>query len=319
MMAQQPKEAWKHRSSWVLLALRGGLLALFLLPLLAQGYVLYLSTEAALFGLAAVALSFILGHAGIPSLGQAAFLGIGAYALALSVKAGYPLLLGLILAPLLASAYAFLTGLLLFRTHGIFVLMLTLAFGQMVYSVAHKWNSLTGGDDGLSLSGPGINPVILHLAALAALTVAIVSLRFLLSSPFGKTLEAIRQNEEKTRSLGVPSFRFKLIAYVLAGALTGLAGAGLALHRTFVSPHDLFWLSSATLMVMVLLGGSRGLYGAAFGAVLYTFIQAWVSSFTELWGIFVGLLLILAVLFAREGLWPLLERRLGGERGSAQG
>jgi len=183
--------------------------------------------------------------------------------------------------------------------------------------VAHKWAGVTGGDDGLSLPADILSPALMHLASVVLLFSMVAFLRFLLATPFGKTLEAIRQNEEKVRSLGVPTFHFKLGAYVLAAFLTGLAGAGLALHRTFVSPHDLFWITSATLMVMVLLGGSRGLFGAAFGALLYTLIQAWVSSFSELWGLFVGLLLIGTVLFAREGIWPLLERKLGGNRGSA--
>jgi branched-chain amino acid transport system permease protein len=152
---------------------------------------------------------------------------------------------------------------------------------------------------------------------MAVLLGVLLGLGRLLQTPYGKTLEAIRQNEEKIRSLGVPTFYYKLSLFVLTGALTGLAGGGLALHRSFISPHDLFWLTSATLMVMVLLGGSRGLWGAAFGALLYTFVQSWVSSFTDLWGVFVGLLLIGTVLFAREGLWPLLERRFGGERGGA--
>ncbi|RIH82460.1 urea ABC transporter, permease protein UrtC [Meiothermus luteus] len=299
------------------LALRVGLVVLWFVPLLLGGYPLYLATEAALLAVAAVALGLLLGHGGVPSLGQAAFLGLGAYAVGLALKAGLPLLLALGLAVLVAGLFALLTGLLVFRTHGIFVLMLTLAFGQMVYSAAYKWNALTGGDDGLSLSGLSLHPGLLHLGAMAVLLAVLLGLGRLLQTPYGKTLEAIRQNEEKIRSLGVPTFYYKLSLFVLTGALTGLAGGGLALHRSFISPHDLFWLTSATLMVMVLLGGSRGLWGAAFGALLYTFVQSWVSSFTDLWGVFVGLLLIGTVLFAREGLWPLLERRFGGERGGA--
>lgn len=312
MMAWLPQMRRIPRRQRVLL-LRTGLGGLFLLPLLFKGYVLYLATEAALLSLAAVALSFLLGHGGIPSLGQAAFLGIGGYALGLAVKAGLPLWTGLLLAPLTASAYALLTGLLVFRTQGIFVLMLTLAFGQMVYSAAYKWTSLTGGDDGLSLSGTDVNPLLVHVGAVIALFASILLLRHLLRTPYGKALEAIRQNEEKARSLGVAAYGHKLVAFTLAAALTGLAGGGLALHRTFVSPHDLFWLTSATLMVMVLLGGSRGLWGAALGALVYTFVQAWVSSFTNLWGLFVGTLLILTVLFARQGIWPILEKAVGGK------
>ncbi|RTH03075.1 branched-chain amino acid ABC transporter permease [Thermus scotoductus] len=292
--------------------LRGGLLLLFLLPLPFGGYPLYLATEAAFLGLAAVALGFLLGHAGIPSLGQAAFLGLGAYAGALALIGGLPFWAASLAGLGAAAFYALVTGLLVFRTRGIYVLMLTLAFGQMVYSAAYKWVGLTGGDDGLNLSGLKIDPRLLHLGAVALLFLALWGLGLLLRAPFGKALEALRQNEEKARSLGIPAFGYKLVAYVLAAALTGLAGMGLALHRTFVSPHDLFWLTSVVLLILVLLGGSRGLWGAAFGALFYTFVQAWVSSFTDLWMLFVGLFLIATVLFAREGLWSFLGGGWGG-------
>jgi branched-chain amino acid transport system permease protein len=316
MMAQRSKTA-TPRAQLRTLGLRAGLVALLLLPAFFGGYPLFLATEGLLLGVAAVALSFLMGHAGIASLGQAAFLGLGAYTLGLALKAGWPLGGALFLAFLVAALYGLLTGLLVFRAQGIFVLMLTLAFAQMVYSAAFKWTALTGGDDGLSLSGMALNPVLLHGAALVLLLLVLGFLGHLLRTPYGKTLEAIRQNEEKARALGVPTFFYKLSAYTLAGGLTGRAGAGLVLHRSFVSPHDLFWLTSAVLVVMVLLGGARGLWGAAFGAVLYVFLQAWVSSLTDLWGLFVGLLLILSVLYAREGLWVLLEKRVGGGGGRA--
>jgi len=316
MMAQPPPTAApKDRlRTW---SLRGAAVLLLLLPVPFGGYPLFLATEGVLLGAAAAALSFLMGHAGIPSLGQAAFLGLGAYTLGLALQAGWPLAGALPLAFGVAALYGLVTGLLVFRGQGIFVLMLTLAFAQMIYSAAFKWASLTGGDDGLSLSNLSLNPVLLHGASLVYLLAVLALLGHLLRTPYGKALEAIRQNEEKVRALGVPTFFYKLSAYTLAGGLTGLAGAGLALHRTFVSPHDLFWLTSATLVVMVLLGGARGLWGAALGAVFYVFLQAWVSSLTNLWGLFVGLLLILSVLYAREGLWVLLEKHLGGGGGRA--
>lgn len=316
MMAQQshttlPKERLRVWS------LRGMAILLLLLPAPFGGYPLFLATEGLLLGAAAVALSFLMGHAGIPSLGQAAFLGLGAYTLGLALKAGWPLAGALPLAFGVAALYGLITGFLVFRGQGIFILMLTLAFAQMVYSAAFKWTSLTGGDDGLSLSYINLDPIYLHGASLLYLLLVLAFLGHLLRTPYGKALEAIRQNEEKARALGIPSFFYKVFAYTLTGGLTGIAGAGLALHRTFVSPHDLFWLTSATLVVMVLLGGARGLWGAALGAVFYVLLQAWASSLTNLWGLFVGLLLIVSVLYAREGLWVLLEKRLGGGGGRA--
>lgn len=279
------------------------------LPLLARGYTLYLATEAVTLAVAAAALSLLVGHAGLVSLGQAAFFGIGAYSMGLTLKAGGGLALGLALGATLAALYAALTAPVVLRGHGIAVLMTTLAFAQMVYSAAYKWSWLTGGDDGLSLPRLGLSPTALYAAAAGALVATVAFLRRLAASPFGMALEAIRQNELKARALGIRAFVYKFAAFVLAAAITGLAGGLSAAHRTFVSPHDLYWVTSATLLVMVLLGGSRSFYGAVAGAALYVFVQAWISSWTDLWALFLGLVLVATVLWSREGIWGLAAKR----------
>ena len=278
-------------------------------PVVAGGYTLYLATEAMVWSLAAAALGLLVGHAGVVSLGHAAFFGIGAYSVGLLVKAGVDLWVGLGAAVLLAAAFAALTGPLALRGHGVVVLMVTLAFAQMVYSAAYRWKWLTGGDDGLALPKLGGRPELFYAASVVLVVACVAALRRLVASPYGQALEAIRQNESKARALGIPAFPYKLAAYTLSAALTGLAGGLLAIHRNFVSPHDLYWVTSATLLVMVLLGGSRGFVGAVVGATLYVFLQAWVSSRTEFWSLFLGLVLVLTILGSREGLWGLLARR----------
>lgn len=293
-------------------AARGALAALgvlLLIPLWARGYTLYLATEAVVLALAAVALGFLVGHVGLVSLGQAAFFGLGTYGMGLVTRAGGSILLGLLVGILVAALYGALTGALVLRGHGVVVIMTTLAFAQLMYSVAYRWTAVTRGDDGFALPRFNLSTEGLYVGSLIALALVVIGLRHLLKSPFGESLEAIRQNELKARALGLPAYLYKLVAYVLAAAITGLAGALAALHRTYVSPHDLYWLTSATLLVMVLLGGSRGLYGAVLGAAVYVFVQAWVSSWTQLWALFIGLLLVVTVLWSREGLWGLISRR----------
>lgn len=250
-----------------------------------------------------------MGHVGLPSLGHAAFFGIGAYALALVTRAGEPVWTGLVVAAVLAGAYALMTAPAVVRGHGVIVLMTTLAFSQIVYSIAYRWSWFTGGDDGLSVPEVGLKPALFHVVAVAVLGVTLVALRQLVASPFGKALEAIRQDEVKARALGIRVRAYKCAAYVLSGAITGLAGGFMAAHREFVSPHDLYWSTSATLLVMVLLGGARGIYGSALGAVLYVLLQSWVSSLTDLWSLWLGLLLVATVLWSREGIWGLVNRR----------
>ena len=278
-------------------------------PILWGGYALYLASEAVAWALAAGALSLLVGHVGLPSLGHAAFFGIGAYAVALVTRADGPVWAGLAVAAALAGAYALVTAPVVVRGHGVVVLMTSLAFSQIIYSIAYRWSWLTGGDDGLAVPERGLTPELFHLVAVAALGLAVLALRQLVASPFGKALEAIRQDEVKARALGIRVRAYKCAAYVLSGAITGLAGGLAALHREFVSPHDLYWSTSATLLVMVLLGGARGIYGSALGAVLYVLLQSWVSSLTDLWSMWLGLLLVAAVLWGREGIWGLVDRR----------
>lgn len=305
------------RGKTVLLA--AGVLLLALLPGIRGGYALYMATEIAIFSLAATGLNVLVGHLGLVSLGHAAFFGLGAYAAALLSKhgagAGWLTLAAAVAA---AVAFAALTGPFVLRGHGIFFLMLTLAFAQMMYGVAQQWVDVTGGSDGIAgIATPDFlgseNPVSFYGFVLALLAGSLAAVHRLLQSPFGRVLEAIRCGEAKARSLGYPVFWYKFAALLLSGAMAGLAGALYAHHTGFVSPGTLSWTTSGALLVMVLLGGRGALAGGVLGAAVYIVFETWISSWTDYWHMGVGLLLMAVVLGSPGGLWGMMERLL--ERG----
>ncbi len=280
-----------------------------LAPLWMHGYALYLATEVALYAIAAVALDLLVGYAGLVSLGQAAYFGIGAYAAAVvAMHAGADLALTLAAGFACAAIFAAVTAPLTLRSHGIFFLMVTLAFAQLVYATADKWHSLTGGGDGLVVPKLGISDTLFYAIAAGILIAVVVVLAALVRSPFGRVLDAVRQNETRARALGLSAFWYKYWAIVLAGGITGLAGVLHAHHRAFVSLADLHWTNSVTLLVMVLLGGRKSLWGGVVGAAVFTLLEAWISSKTDQWEMFaIGAVLLAIVLFTPRGLWSLFN------------
>lgn len=288
----------------VLLALAA---AVVIAPLLMGGYTLSLATEALCWAIAAAALDLLVGYAGLSPLGHIAMWGIGAYTAAIMTKAGLPMLVTLPAAAAIGALYSAITAPLALRAGGIFFLMITLAFAQMTQVLADKWTNVTGGTDGLSFKS-GIDEKTLYLIVLTAAVFTIFFLMRVTRSPFGRVLEAIRQNEGRARALGYPVFAYKYVAVLIASAFIGVAGALAAYHRGIVTPSDLFWLQSAIMLIMVLLGGSRSLWGPMIGAILYINLQAVMSSRTDMWAGIVGLLLIILVLTGKGGLWSLIYR-----------
>ena len=276
------------------------LAVLALAPLLGGAYVLRLGTEVVAWSLAATALAFLYRTTGLVSLGHSAFFGGGAYAAALLVKnigaSAYPL--AVLSAVLLGFAFSLLLGFLGLRSHGIFFLMLTLAFSQLMYILIKQgFPGITGGDDGL----PGIprppgleEPWAYYLAGLALLLGVLLLYRAFLASPLGQVMDALRQNEERTEVLGYDVRRLKLLASGLSGALAALGGAYLVGYRGFVHPHDLSWTTSGLLLVMAVVGGMRPLSAGVVGATLLIALEAFLSSYTDLWNLFLGLFLMAA-------------------------
>ena len=283
-----------------------------------QEFYIGFATRILVFGLAASSLNLVLGFGGMFSLGHAAFFGAGAYGAALLQEAGIGE--ALIAWPLIMAAsglLALVIGALSLRTRGVYFIMITLAFAQMIYYLfisARAW----GGDDGLPLVGrmtlAGSSLAAdssLYYAALGALATAILLLGRLADARFGRVIQAIRENETRMEALGYPVFRYRLACFALGGALAGLAGALLANLTGLASPNLLQWTQSGTLLVMVIIGGVGYLYGGVVGAAILLVLEEVLAGFTLHWHIGLGLLLLAIVLFAPRGVAALFGRSHG--------
>jgi branched-chain amino acid transport system permease protein len=296
------------------------LLALVLLPvyveLTGSRFLLTLFTRIVILALAAVSLNLILGYGGMMSFGHAAYLGIGAYAVGMLAFEG--ITSGFVQWPvaLLVSAFfAFVIGVLSLRTRGVYFIMITLAFAQMAYYIVAGL-ARYGGDDGLTIEKRSqfiapinlSNKVQFYYICLVLLCGAIYLVWRLVNSRFGMALQGARSNDTRMRAIGFPTYRYKLIGFVIAGTLCGLAGALLANHTDFVSPAMMYWTRSGDLIIMVVLGGMGSTFGPLFGAVALLVLEEVLSGITEHWQIILGPLLLLVVLFARGGIDGLLGK-----------
>ncbi|MDI6025112.1 branched-chain amino acid ABC transporter permease [Corticibacterium sp. UT-5YL-CI-8] len=303
------------------------ILAVLLLavPLLAnavgQPFYITLATRIAILALAATGLNLALGLGGLVSFGHAAFFGIGGYAAGILATHGFsgdPLIFGLSgtnLMPviwLVAAVTAGLAGLAIgaisLRTSGVYFIMITLAFAQMVYYFAVSWPAY-GGEDGLSIlvrnQFPGVNsmrPLSFFLICYVVLLVSIGLFALIRASRFGSALQAARQNPVRVATVGIRPFRIRLTAFAISAMMTGLAGALFADLNRFVSPSMLSWHMSGELIVLIILGGTGRLFGPLAGAALYVIIEYALGGITERWQFFLGLILLGVVLFARGGL-----------------
>jgi len=292
--------------------------ALALLALLAalpflgfdQGWVLTLLARAMILAMAATALSLLVGGAGLVSMGHAAMLGFGAYAVVILddariVEAAIvlPVAIGA------AALFALATGAIAIRTSGVHFIMITLAFGQMAFFTASSLAGY-GGDDGYTLYartrvfGAGLldDRLGFHLICVGALGTTWLLCRLLLASRFGRVLRAAKGNPLRARALGFDPYPYQLLAYVIAGAIGGASGFLFANATEFVAPAYFSWQRSGELLFMVILGGLGGLHGALVGALGFVLLEEWLSHQWEHWRIVFGVLLILAVLFLPNGL-----------------
>jgi len=301
-----------------------------------QPFTITLLTKVVILGLAAAGLNIALGLGGLVSLGHAVFFGLGGYAmgiLAFHAQNFAPLELGPLtiagsksmpviwLTAIVVSALAALViGLLSLRTSGVYFIMITLAFGQMFYYFAISWGAY-GGDDGLSIyvrnGFPGLNmldPIQFFGTCFAILCAVLLLSDRLARSPFGLALNAARQVPIRVETVGLSPLRLKLLAFVISGAITGLAGALYADLNRFVSPTMFSWQLSGELMVLVILGGVGRLIGPVIGAAIFVALEHLLGGLTEFWQIWLGLILLLIVLFARGGVVGLVSAK-GGHHG----
>ena len=296
-----------------------GLVLLLVFPLVAPALNLdfYVSfvRRVLIFALAATSLNFILGYGGMVALGHAAFFGAGAYVVAmLSVQGISQALIAWSVAMLVAGALALVIGLISLRTRGVYFIMITLAFAQMVFYLFISLRQY-GGEDGLNLKGPSLFPGLnlaedrtFYYVVLVLVLACLWWLNRLINARFGQALQGIRENESRMEALGYPVFRIKLLAFVIAGVMAGLAGALLASHNQFVSPSLMHWTASANLIIMVIVGGIGLRYGGLVGATVMLWLEEVLRLYTDYWHLPLGVLLLAIVLFAPRGLAGMFKR-----------
>jgi branched-chain amino acid transport system permease protein len=287
----------------------------FLLEAVDAGFYVGFATRLMIFALAATSLNLVVGYGGMVAFGHAAFLGLGAYVVAVLMNHGidaawitWPV------AVLISAAIAAAVGLVSLRTRGVYFIMITLAFAQMLYYLVISLKSY-GGDDGLSLPHRSTLPVLdlagdlsFYLLTLSLLAASLYGLKRLAASRFGLALAGCRQNETRMEALGYPVRKLKLACFVIGGGLAGLAGALMANQNGLASPNLLYWTQSGTLLVMVILGGVGQRYGGLVGAVALLGMEELLAAFTTHGHLYIGLMLLAVVLLAPRGLAGLWRR-----------
>jgi len=294
---------------------------LALLPLAADEFYLLLGTKIAALAIFALSLDLLLGYTGMISFGHAAFLGVGAYTGAMLAPeyAAANMLITLPLSVLAAAVAALVIGALAIRTHGIYFIMVTLAFAQMAYYAVHDTAFFGGSDGRLIFSKPELRigdmvfadlsgEVAYFYLVLAFLVAAYLLARILVASPFGQAIQGIKANEPRMRALGYPTIRYRLTSFVIAGAMAGLAGYLLAYQAEYVSPALMGWRQSGLVLMMVILGGSCTLSGPILGAFVLIGIEEILSNMTPHWLGLMGLFIVCVVIFLPSGLAGLFDR-----------
>ena len=307
------------------------LLAAFPWAMLATDQLFYVSfaSRVMIYAIAATSLNLVLGYGGMISFGHAAFVGTGAYMASILIAEGVTSAwIGWPAAIAVSALAAWLIGALSLRTRGVYFIMITLAFAQMMFYLVNSMKAY-GGDEGLTLPqraslGFGLelgNEVVFYHVVLLLLLLTLYALHRLMHARFGRVVMAIRENETRAEAIGLPVYRYKLVCFVIAGAAGGLAGALLASHGKYVNPNVLHWLQSGTLMIMVILGGVGHLWGGVIGAAVLLglehlisdyplpWLASWAPNYQQHANLGVGLVLLAIVLFAPQGIAGLLSRK----------
>jgi len=281
-----------------------------------------LASRVVVLALAAMSLNFLLGFTGVLSFGHAAYFGLGAYGVGMTLKYLVPSTgLGILVGVLIGTLAAAVIGALIVKLRGVYFAMVTIAFGQVFYFIAFRWNTVTGGDDGLS--GWQRQPIDLgftqidilgndkafYYLVLFCFAISVAAMAAILQSPFGRTLVAIRENERRARFLGIPVERHIWLSFVISCLFVSLAGALYALMNNFTDPRALRWDQSGNFVIMAVLGGMRSFWGPLVGAAIFVVLQDYISSQTENWMSFIGLFFMLVVLFFPRGVLGMIKRK----------
>jgi branched-chain amino acid transport system permease protein len=308
--------------TWIMAAV---LLAVAIaLPFMVPTYYVQFASKVLIMGILAMALNLVVGFGGLVSMCHAAFFGLGGYALALATPkydpasffVSFPFAIGV------AALAALIIGALALRTRGVYFIMVTLAFGEMLFFLFHD-TEIAGGSDGafinykpeIAIAGKMLinldKPLVFYFLVLAFLIATIAFLAMLVRSPFGHALAAARDNERRASSLGFAIFRLRLTAFVISGAIAGVAGYLAAAQYGYVAPQMLGWHVSATILVMVLIGGLRSVAGPLLGALVLLGLEEVLKSATEYWKLIEGLVIMVIVLALPDGMRHLLTAAFG--------
>jgi branched-chain amino acid transport system permease protein len=301
------------------LAVAGLVIALGLIAPHTNSFLILLITRALILGILAMSLDLLLGFTGLASLGQAAYLGVGAYLTAILATRyqfglGWSFWLVIVLGIAIGAATAALFGLFAMRASGVYFLMITLALGQCVWGLAYRWNSLTGGDNGINLPRRpafGIqlsDDVTYFYVVFGFFVLSLLLLYVLVESPFGRSLVGIREREIRMRILGYNTWLHKYVAFVIAGGFGGLAGVLWAHANGEVSPEDVVLTTSVDALLMVVLGGAGTLVGGAIGAGIVVFMREYLSTLVPWWQYALGGVYVLTILYLPEGVLGIPER-----------
>ncbi len=287
---------------------------LLLLPLFTPEYWLFIFCEILIMGFFATSFNLLFGYTGLLSFGQAGFFGIGAYSVAILIQNGFSFIPLLLFAGMFfAALVSIIVGALSVRHDQIFFGMITLAFGMMLYTIAHNWTSFTGGSDGLAIVMlPSVNifgkelllcnPLTLYYFNLAIVVPSILLLYMITVSPFGLLLKGIRENKERLSFSGGNISIIRLTAFFISSAFAGLAGALYALFSSMATPEFLHWGFSAKPVIISILGGFNLFLGPFLGSAIFFLLEQFVRQYTDSWMIFLGGVLLIIVLFAPEGI-----------------
>jgi branched-chain amino acid transport system permease protein len=306
--------------AWKILMVIAALAAVAIVVPNTNSFVILLVTRALAFSILVMSLDILLGYTGLASLGQAAYLGVGAYATAIlgtkyHIGLGWDFWLVLLIGIALGAALAAIFGLLAIRATGVYFLMITLALGQCVWGLAYRWNSLTGGDNGINLRERpkfgGIdlaNEMTFFFLVLAIFCVALLLMYTLVRSPFGRSLAGIRERELRMSILGYNTWLHKYIAFVIAGAFGGLSGVLWAHTAGIVSPVNVELPTSVDALLMAVLGGSGTLVGGVIGTFIVFGLREFLSTLVPWWQYVLGVVYVATILYLPTGLMGIPER-----------
>jgi len=316
-------ESGRHRLTVVMAQLAALVLAAVVFPAFGPTpYVIKLMTEVLIYALWAMSLDILIGYTGLVSFGHAAYFGLGAYGTGLLiVKFQLSLLPALLGGVAIAAAFSLLVGIIIVRLSGIAFALLTLAVSMVAYTVVWQWTTLTGGDDGLSVSRPPLNlgvasfamksdVSIYYLVLLLFVVCAFLLWRFT-QSPTGTALAAVRDNAVRAGAIGYNVARLKLTSFLVAGSFAGVSGSLYIILRSFASPDLLHWSASGHILIMTIVGGTGTLFGPVIGAAMMVLVEDKLSAWTEYWMLPFGLLFVLVVGFLPGGLAQLVRKRAG--------